>query len=100
MADEIQKPSTHYSALEAKVLSRTAAPSEPLDGDTYYDTDDNKLCIYNATIGQWRCKSFSTTTSTSTSTTSTSTSTTSTSSSTSMTTSISTSITTSTTTTL
>lgn len=100
MSSEIDKPSTHYSNLESKILSQTTAPSEPLDGDTYYDTDDNKLCIYNSTIAQWRCKNFSTTTSSSTSTTSTSTSTTSTSSSTSMTTSISTSITTSTTTTL
>ena len=102
MSNEIYNPSTHYSALESKILSQTTAPAEPQDGDTYYDTDDNKLCIYNARISQWRCKNFTTTTSTSssTSTTSTSTSTTSTSSSTSSSTSISTSTSTSTTTTL
>lgn len=98
--DEINKTNTHYNALESKILSQDSAPSDPKDGTMYYDTNDNKLCVYNARISQWRCKSFTTTTSTSTSTTTTSTSTTSTSSSTSMTTSISTSITTSTTTTL
>jgi|SRR5574343_572839 len=100
MSTHIDKPSTHYQAFESKILSQTTAPVEPQDGDMYYDTDDNKLCIWNALISQWRCKNFTTTTSTSSSTSTTSTSTTSTSTSLTTTTSISTSITTSTTTTL
>ena len=90
MSTHIDKPSTHYQAFESKILSQTTAPVEPQDGDMYYDTDDNKLCIWNALISQWRFKNFTTTTSTSSSTSTTSTSTTSTSTSLTTTTSIST----------
>lgn len=107
MADAGNQPRTHFSSLEAALRTATTAPAEPVSGDFYYDTANNKLCIYNGTLKAWKCAGFTTTTSTSTSTTSTSsststtstsTSTTSTSSSTSSSTSISTS--TSTTTTL
>lgn len=99
MADETDNANTHFSDLEGRFDRQTTAPQEPVAGDFYFNSDDNKLYIYNGT--NWRSAAFSTTTSTSssTSTTSTSTSTTSTSSSTSSSTSITTSTSTSTTTT-
>lgn len=98
MADELNRPHSHISSFERGIQNLTTAPVEPLAGDTYYDTTQNKLFIYNGTA--WKGASFSTTTSTSTSTTSTSTSTTSTSTSLTTSTSTSSSTSTSTTTTL
>jgi len=98
MANEGNKTNTHYSSLEARIAEATSEPVEPVIGQAYYDTANNRMGIYTST--GWKYRSFSTTTSTSTSTTSTSTSTTSTSSSTSSSTSITTSTSTSTTTTL
>lgn len=107
MSDDRNQPSTHYGAFGGKLQTATSNPSEPVQGQSYYNTSSNRWYIYVG--GFWRYAAFTTTTSTSTSTstTSTSTSTTSTSSSTSTTstststtTSTSTSTTTSTTTTL
>lgn len=98
MADDIVRAHSHMSSFERGIINLTTAPTEPVTGEMYYDTAQNKLFIYNGTA--WKSASFTTTTSTSTSTTSTSTSTTSTSTSSSTSTSTSTSSSTSTTTTL
>jgi hypothetical protein len=93
---------THFSKLVGKkqALDETlnAQPTNPRQGDFYFDTRNNRMAVYNG--GQWVYRAFTTTTSTSTSTTTTSTSTTTTSTSTSTTSSTSTTTTTSTTTSL
>lgn len=90
---------SNIGSLEAQFRTEAAVdPANPVVGDMYYDTTNNRLMRYDG--AKWTGLAF--TTSTSTTTTSTSTSTTSTSSSTSTTstststTSTSTSITTST----
>ena len=107
MAEDRNQPSTHFQSLEGRLDYDTANPSEPTQGQSYYNTSTNRWYIYVGSY--WRYAAFTTTTSTSTSTsttstststTSTSTSTTSTSTSTTTTTSTSTSTSTSTTTTL
>jgi len=90
-----ENPATHFASLANKRRTGTADPSNPEEGDFYYNTSTNVMNIY--VNDQWSTKTF---TSTSTSTTTTSTSS-STSSSTSTSTSTSTTTTsTSTTTTL
>jgi len=57
----------------------TTLPSNPEDGEQFFDTANNMHYIYESTNGLWWAAAFTTSTSTSTTTTSTSTTTTSTS---------------------
>ena len=99
-APNSQNEGTHFSSLTRALRTGTANPTDPKEGDIWYNTSTDVLSIYES--GAWFTAQFTTTTSTSTSTTttSTSTSTTTTSTSTSSSTSSSTSTSTSTTTTL
>lgn len=85
---------------DLEVRGDQTQPTQPLSGQTYYDSFNNLWWIYNGQKGQWMYAQMTTTTSTSTSTTTTSTSTTTTSTSSSTTTTTSTTTSTSTTTTL
>lgn len=93
---------TKFGALAGKMRVQYggAQPTEPLDGDFYFDNFNNCIWVYNELDAQWHFCLISTTTSTSSSTTTTSTSTTTTSTSTSSSSSTSTSTSSSTTTTL
>lgn len=86
---------THFSALIGRRRVLTSAPSDPRQGDEYYDSDTNRWYRYNGST--WKYLAFTTSTSTSTTSTSSSTTTTTTSTSTSSSTSSSTSTSTSTT---
>lgn len=88
------EPSTHITDIKGRIRTASSAPSDPLSGDEYWDTNQKAWFRYsgNNWLG-FKFSSTSTSTTTSTST-STSTSTTSTSSSTTTTTSTSTSTTT------
>lgn len=92
---------THFSSWGGKRVTRSSGfPTDPEDGQEFYNTTDDKYYRYHSDDDAWYGADFTTSTSTSSSTTTTSTSTSSTSTSTSTTTSTTTSTSTSTTTTI
>ena len=89
------QPSTHITNITGRIRLATGAPSDPVNGDEYWDTNQKAWFRYSG--NNWLGILFSSTSTSTTTSTSTSTSTSTTSTSTSSTTSTSTSTSTTTT---